>query len=147
MALSRICIDRIPFLFSRAIRRVTVFWMSEFKRNEKKYRVGIVGATGAVGLELINVLYDRQFPVQELHLYASARSAGNVLSTKFGDLQIQVFSLDAARHNDYVFLAVSGDFALQYSKSLSEGDGPVVIDNSSAFRYDADIPLVVSKRN
>uniref|UniRef100_A0AAV1URT2 aspartate-semialdehyde dehydrogenase n=1 Tax=Peronospora matthiolae TaxID=2874970 RepID=A0AAV1URT2_9STRA len=111
-------------------------------------KVGICGATGAVGIELISVLAARQFPVQELVLFASSRSAGTKVSTPFGDVTITLFSLAAAAKLDYVFLAVSGDFSLQYAKELAAvSNGPVVIDNSSAFRCDAAIPLVIPEIN
>eukprot|EP01036_Dinobryon_divergens_P039899 gene39899-52670_t len=109
--------------------------------------IGIAGATGAVGIEVISVLHKRQFPVDSIRLYASARSAGKVMTTPYGDLTIEEFTVESARSCHLVFLAVSGDFALQYGKLLTEGSGPVVIDNSSAFRYMDDIPLVVPEVN
>ena len=119
--------------------------------TDKKYSVGIVGATGAVGLELISCLYNRKFPIAEssLHLYASARSAGNIIKTLHGDIIIEEFSVEKSKLNDFVFLAVSGEFALEYARQISgegsaDGQGAIVIDNSSAFRYMNDIPLVVS---
>jgi len=108
------------------------------------YRVGIVGATGAVGLELISCLHARGFPISSLHLYASARSSGTALTTVYGEITVEIFTVDESRKNDFVFLAVSGEFALEYARRISEGaDGAIVIDNSSAFRYMDDIPLVV----
>lgn len=112
-----------------------------------KLKVGIVGATGAVGEEIVKVLGNRQFPVSELHLYASARSAGKSVPTPFGSVTIEEFELGNARGLDVIFLAVGGDFSLKYAHKLSEGDGPVVIDNSSAFRMDPDVPLVVPEIN
>jgi aspartate-semialdehyde dehydrogenase len=70
------------------------------------------------------------------------------MSTPFGDLAIEEFTLDAARACDVVFLAVSGDFALEWAEKIAEGeDGALVIDNSSAFRYTDGIPLVVPEIN
>lgn len=109
--------------------------------------VGIVGATGAVGIEVVEVLHKKKFPIGNLVLYASGRSAGKIMETPYGSIVIQEFSLEAARTCQLLFLAVSGEFALQYGKALIEGDGPVVIDNSSAFRYMEDIPLVVPEVN
>lgn len=82
------------------------------------------------------VLKDRRFPVtlETLRLFASERSAGKTLSTPYGEKKIELFSVEAARECDFVFLAVSGTFALQYAKKISEKGGPYVIDNSSAFR-------------
>merc|ERR1719231_843729 len=110
-------------------------------------KVGVVGVTGAVGKEIIDVLGNREFPVSELVLFASARSAGNKMETPFGEKVIEEFTLESARSCDVVFLAVSGDFALEWVPKLTEDDGPLVIDNSSAFRYDDDVPLVVPEIN
>jgi len=115
---------------------------------DKPLKVGVVGVTGAVGVEIIDVLGNRGFPVEELKLFASARSAGKKQSTPFGELEIEEFSLEAARACDVVFLAVSGDFALEWAEKISEGeDGALVIDNSSAFRYNDDVALVVPEIN
>lgn len=112
------------------------------------YRVGIVGATGAVGLELVSCLSNRGFPVSSLHLYASARSRGSTMSTPFGEIVVETFTVDHIRnHTDFVFLAVSGDFALENAREISRDGGPIVIDNSSAFRYMDDIPLVIPEIN
>lgn len=108
------------------------------------YDVGIVGATGAVGIEVIEVLKKTEFPLSKLRLFASSRSAGKEIETKFGTIMVEEFSVAAARSCHFIFLAVSGDFALEYGKQLCENNGPYVIDNSSAFRYMSDIPLVVS---
>ena len=106
-------------------------------------KIGIVGATGAVGLEVISVLEKRKFPVEKLALFASSRSAGKVIETPYGEIKIQEFEVESARLCDLIFLAVSGDFALEYAKQICDNNGPIVIDNSSAFRYMDDIPLVV----
>eukprot|EP00752_Nemacystus_decipiens_P005189 g4709.t1 len=110
-------------------------------------KVGIVGATGAVGEEIVGCLERRGFEVSELKLFASARSAGKVKETPMGEVTIEEFSLDAARDCDFVFLAVGGDFAKEYAEKLTEGSGPIVIDNSSAWRMDPDVPLVVPEIN
>ncbi|TYZ64337.1 hypothetical protein PybrP1_012306 [[Pythium] brassicae (nom. inval.)] len=110
--------------------------------------VGICGATGAVGIEIIAVLAARHFPVKKLVLFASARSAGKVVATPFGDIKIDLFSVAKAAKLDYVFLAVSGDFSLQFAQELAgKPNGPVVIDNSSAFRYHPEVPLVIPEIN
>jgi aspartate-semialdehyde dehydrogenase len=110
-------------------------------------RVGIVGATGAVGVELARCLANKQFPISRLHLYASERSAGKTVDTDWGPIEIEAFSVEACRANKFLFLPVSGAFALEHARSLSVDDGPYVIDNSSAFRYDADKPLCVPEIN
>jgi len=110
-------------------------------------KIGIIGATGAVGQEMIRVLKDRNFPISELHLFASERSAGKKLDTLFGEIEVELFSVEAAKKMDFVFLAVSGDFAKEFAPQIATDDGAVVIDNSSAFRYDDDIPLVIPEIN
>mmetsp|Transcript_3799 Transcript_3799/g.6286 ORF Transcript_3799/g.6286 Transcript_3799/m.6286 type:complete len:344 (+) Transcript_3799:49-1080(+) len=111
------------------------------------YEVGIVGATGAVGIEIVKCLFKKSFPLSKLHLYASARSAGKKVETEYGDIVVEEYKLEEARKCKLVFLAVSGDFALANGRELTAGDGPVVIDNSSAFRYMPEIPLVVPEIN
>ncbi|OQS02836.1 aspartate-semialdehyde dehydrogenase [Thraustotheca clavata] len=110
-------------------------------------KVGIVGATGAVGKEILSVLHDRKFAVTSVHLFASARSAGKTLDTPFGPLQVQLFTVEAARAMDYVFLAVSGSFALEHAEAIAAPGGAVVIDNSSAFRMQPNVPLVIPEIN
>jgi len=121
---------------------------SLFKMMESgPLKVGVVGATGAVGEEIVAVLGGRKFPVSELKLFGSSRSAGTVKETPLGDVTIEAFSLEEARKCDVVFLAVSGDFALEWAEKLAADDGPLVIDNSSAFRYDPEVALVVPEIN
>lgn len=121
--------------------------MSKFSTHEDAVVVGIVGCTGAVGIEVITVLEKLSFPVSKLRLFASARSAGKKISTGYGDIVVEEFSVVSARECQYLFLAVSGEFALEHAEAICEGDGPVVIDNSSAFRYMPHIPLVVPEIN
>lgn len=123
-----------------AARDATVMAATSFK-------VGIVGATGAVGEEIMGVLKKRGFPVTSLHAFASERSAGKKIDSPFGELTIEEFSLEAARSMDVVFLAVDGDFAGAWAEKITENDGPYVIDNSSKFRYDPKYPLVVPEIN
>lgn len=96
------------------------------------YSVGIVGATGAVGKEIRQCLENRdKLKVDELRIFGSPRSAGTTVSTKYGDVEVELFSVDAARQCDVVFLAVDGDFSLEHAHNICEGDdGAVVIDNS-----------------
>jgi len=127
-------------------RRSTQQW--RMLSADKPLKVGVVGVTGAVGVEIIDVLGNRGFPVEELKLMGSSRSAGKKQSTPFGELEIEEFSLEAARACDVVFLAVSGDFALEWAEKISDGeDGALVIDNSSAFRYNDEVALVVPEIN
>jgi hypothetical protein len=96
------------------------------------YSVGIVGATGAVGKEIRQCLEDRgKLPVDQLRIFGSSRSAGTKVDTKYGEVEVELFDVKAARECDVVFLAVDGDFALEHAKKICEGDdGAVVIDNS-----------------
>jgi aspartate-semialdehyde dehydrogenase len=109
-------------------------------------RVGVIGATGAVGKELVEVLGRRRFPVTKLRLFASGRSAGTRVATPFGETTIEEFTPERAREVDLALLAVSGDFAKAHAPGLVEG-GVVVVDNSSAFRLEQNVPLVVPEVN
>lgn len=109
--------------------------------------VGVVGATGAVGEEMIQVLHDRRFPLTELVLLASERSAGKRLATAYGERDVLLFSVEAAQACDMVLMAVSGDFSKEFSPKITANGKTVVIDNSSAFRYHDDVPLVVPEIN
>ncbi|MBL4706601.1 MAG: aspartate-semialdehyde dehydrogenase, partial [Flavobacteriales bacterium] len=112
----------------------------------KKYNVTIVGATGAVGQELIRVLELRKFPINQLTLLASKRSAGKIIKSDFGDLIIEEFSTDKFLAQDFVFFATSGEHSKTYAPIAAKA-GAVVIDNSSAFRLDDNVPLVVPEVN
>lgn len=96
------------------------------------YSVGIVGATGAVGKEIRQCLEKRGvLDVDTLRIFGSPRSAGSTVETKYGEIKVELFSEEACRECDVVFLAVDGDFALAHAKNICEGDdGAVVIDNS-----------------
>lgn len=107
--------------------------------------VGIVGATGAVGKEIVGCLEKRDFPTSSLRIFGSGRSAGNVIDTKFGSVTVELFDVALAQECDVVFLAVSGEFALEHARAIAEKS--VVIDNSSAFRYEDDVPLCVPEIN
>lgn len=111
----------------------------------KKYAVAIVGATGAVGQELINGLDERNFPLKELRLLASYRSKGKIIPFRGEDLVVDECTADSFGGIDIVLFAggsQSKQFALDAVKA-----GAVVIDNSSAFRMDPAVPLVVPEVN
>ncbi len=114
--------------------------------SQSPRRVAVVGATGAVGREMVDVLHRRAFPVAELGLFASERSAGRKVETPYGEKTLQLFDVETVKGYDIVLLAVSGDFAKAHAPALAEG-GALVIDNSSAFRYDPAIPLIVPEIN
>jgi len=112
-----------------------------------KLNVGIVGATGAVGEEILSVMEKRNFPCSSLKLFASERSAGKLVkSSVFGDLFLENFSFDVASKLDVILLAVGGDFSLEWAEKLAAA-GVLVIDNSSAFRYKPEIPLCIPEIN
>ena len=112
----------------------------------KQPRVAIVGATGAVGQELLRVFEERDFDVSSLKLLASARSAGRTLRFRGEDHQVEAVAADAFRGVDVAFFSAGGDTAAALAP-LAVDAGCVVIDNSSAFRMQADVPLVVPEVN
>ncbi|CAJ1446370.1 unnamed protein product [Effrenium voratum] len=93
------------------------------------------------------VLHARKFPLSELVLLASERSAGKSLKTAYGEKQVEAFSVERAQSCDFVLMAVSGGFSTEYSPQITANGKTVVIDNSSAFRYHDDVPLVVPEIN
>ena len=119
-------------IHSSATRTASRSSTSTTSTTALNYNVGIVGATGAVGKEIKQCLEDRgKLPVTKLRIFGSERSAGSTVETKYGDVKVELFSVDAARECDVVFLAVDGDFALEHAHDICEGDdGAVVIDNS-----------------
>lgn len=112
----------------------------------KSYNIAIVGATGAVGVELLHVLKRRDFPVGELKLLASARSAGKSLN--FGDEAIAVEELteNSFAGTDLAFFSAGGDLSRRFVPTAVAA-GAVVIDNSSVFRMDPTVPLVIPEIN
>ncbi|MGX5201512.1 aspartate-semialdehyde dehydrogenase [Aliikangiella sp. IMCC44632] len=111
-----------------------------------KYNVTIVGATGAVGQEIIKVLAKRDFAVKKLTLLASKRSVGKEYHTAFGVLKVEEFQPQAFADQDFVFFATSGEHAKANVPAAVKA-GAIVIDNSSAFRLDDNVPLVVPEVN
>ena len=112
----------------------------------RRFRVAVVGATGAVGETMLSILAERAFPVSELVALASERSAGTTV--KFGDDDVVVQDLatfDPAGV-DIALFSAGGDTSKAFAPKFAAA-GAVVIDNSSAFRYDDDVPLVVSEVN
>lgn len=113
---------------------------------KKAYNVGIVGATGAVGQELIRLLEMRSFPIGELRLLASARSAGKTVEMLGRTLTVHEAKLGAFEGLDLCFFAAGGSVTRAFAKDAVAA-GCVVIDKSSALRMEADIPLVVPEIN
>lgn len=112
----------------------------------KKFNVGVMGATGAVGQEMIKVLGEREFPVGELRCLASERSEGKVISTPFGDVTVQRTCETAFDGLDIVLGASENDIAEAMAPYIKKA-GAVFVDNSSAFRLEEDVPLVVPEIN
>ena len=113
---------------------------------KKLYTVAILGATGAVGQEMIKILQERDFPVGKLIPLASARSAGKTLQFKGEDVVIQEAREDAFQGVDIVLGAAENDIAKQFAPAIVAA-GAVFVDNSSAFRMDPKVPLVVPEVN
>jgi len=112
----------------------------------KTYNVAVVGATGAVGSEMIETLEQRKFPVGDLSLLASERSAGTSLSFKGRDIVVQVLNKDSFKGIDIGLFSAGGPVSLKFAP-IAAASGCVVIDNTSAFRMDPDVPLVVPEVN
>lgn len=108
--------------------------------------IAVVGATGAVGQEMLNALAERQFPVGKLSLLASSRSAGTTLPWKGADVVVKEACAEAFEGVDIVLMS-AGSEASRKLAPLAAARGAVVIDNSSAFRCDVDVPLVVPEVN
>lgn len=109
-------------------------------------RVGIVGATGQVGTVLRRILAERSFPVTELRLFASARSAGSTIEWQSTPITVEDASTADYTGLDIVIFSAGGSTAKALAEKVA-GQGAVVIDNSSAWRRDPDVPLVVSEVN
>ena len=110
------------------------------------YRVAVVGATGNVGREMLNILEEVQFPIDKIHAIASRRSIG--VEVSFGEKIIKCQDVEQFDFStvDVVLMSVSGSFSKEWSPKIGAA-GPIVIDNSSAFRMDPDVPLVVPEVN
>jgi aspartate-semialdehyde dehydrogenase len=108
--------------------------------------LAIVGATGAVGTELIQLLEQREFPVRELKLLASLKSAGKVLKFKGQEIPVEALSEHSFEGVDTAFFSAGSSTSKDFAKHAVRA-GTVVIDNSSAFRMEEDVPLVVPEIN
>ncbi|MBT3071829.1 aspartate-semialdehyde dehydrogenase [Rhodomicrobium sp. Az07] len=110
------------------------------------YNVAVVGATGNVGREMMNILDEREFPVKEVFAIASRRSVG--MEVSFGDktLKCQDLATFDFSRCDFALLSAGGDVSKEWAPKIAR-TGCVVIDNSSAWRYDMDVPLIVPEVN
>jgi len=112
----------------------------------KSFNVAVVGATGAVGNEMIEILEQRKFPVKELKLLASERSAGLSLGFKGHDVKVEVLKEDSFKGVEIGLFSPGGAVSRKFAP-IAARSGCVVIDNTSAFRMEPDIPLVVPEVN
>src|SRR5262245_29824542 len=110
------------------------------------YNVAIVGATGNVGREMLNILAEREFPVNEVFAIASRRSQG--VEVSFGDKTLKCKDLEQFDFStcDFTLMSAGGTVSKEWSPRIA-AQGSLVIDNSSAWRYDIDVPLVVPEVN
>ncbi len=110
------------------------------------YKVAVVGATGNVGREMLDILAERAFPADEVVAIASRRSQG--VDVSYGDRTLQIKALDTYDFSDIdiCLMSAGGEISKEWSPKIA-AQGAVVIDNSSAWRYDADVPLVVPEVN
>ena len=111
-----------------------------------EYRVGVVGATGAVGTTILEVLADRQLPVAELRPLASARSAGRKVEYAGEELEVQEMTQDTIQGLDLILSSAGGKISSEWAPKWIEA-GAVVVDNTSFWRMHEDVPLVVAGVN
>ena len=106
-------------------------------------KVAIVGASGAVGQEFLRILAERNFPVDDLVLFGSERSAGRKYTFKGKDYEVKLLQHnDDFKDIDVAFVSAGGGASKEFAETITK-HGCVMIDNSSAFRMDNDVPLVV----
>ena len=109
-------------------------------------KVALLGATGAVGLELLKLLEERSFPVGELRLLASERSAGKLYQWKGRNIQVEKVTKDSFKGLDLVLASAGGSISREWLPAIKEANA-LMIDNSSAFRMESGVPLVVPEVN
>jgi len=114
--------------------------------QNKNYNIAIVGATGAVGMELLALMTERNFPVNNLTLLASSRSAGKCLEFKGNKIPVKELNKSLFRDTDIAFFSAGSQRSLEYAPTAAE-QGAIVIDNSSAYRMDREVPLVIPEIN
>ncbi|NMB49467.1 MAG: aspartate-semialdehyde dehydrogenase, partial [Bacteroidales bacterium] len=110
-------------------------------------KVAIVGVSGAVGQELLRILEERHFPIDELTLFGSSRSAGTTYTFKGTPIRVKELQHnDNFRGIDIAFVSAGGGISLEFAETITK-HGTIMIDNSSAFRMFDDVPLVVPEVN
>ena len=115
-------------------------------KKKSAYTVAVVGATGAVGTEMLSVLEERKFPVDEVRPLASSRSAGGEVSFRGDDVKVKLLTRDSFQGIDIALFSAGASVSKEYAPAAVEA-GAVVIDNSSAWRMDPQVPLVVPEVN
>ncbi|MGA2952183.1 MAG: aspartate-semialdehyde dehydrogenase, partial [Caulobacteraceae bacterium] len=110
------------------------------------YRVAVVGATGAVGREMLNILEELQFPVDRMHAIASRNSLGVEVGWKNGVIKCEDLAQFDFSRVDIVLMSAGKAISKAWAEKIGEA-GPIVIDNSSAWRMDPDVPLIVPEVN
>jgi aspartate-semialdehyde dehydrogenase len=112
----------------------------------KEYNVAIAGATGAVGEVFLRILEERNFPVKNLKALASERSQGKIVKFKSQEIKVEKLDKDSFKRIDFALFSAGASRSKEFAKYASDS-GAIVIDNSSAFRMDEDIPLIVPEVN
>lgn len=115
-------------------------------QSDRKYTVAVVGATGAVGETMLAILEERNFPVGKIIALASERSAGSTVTFRNREVVVQDLATFDPAGVDFALFSAGGSTSKEFAAKFVE-KGAIVIDNSSAFRYDDDVPLVVSEVN
>lgn len=109
------------------------------------YKVAVVGATGAVGREMVKILEERNFPVDELRLFASSRSKGTKISFKGEEVEVAELRKDNIRGSELYLFSAGASVSREFAPIAAQSG--IVIDNSSAFRMEPEVPLVVPEVN
>lgn len=109
-------------------------------------KIAIIGATGVVGREMVKCLYAQKVPIEKLHLAASSRSAGKIIDTPFGKITVEEISEELFSDSDAALFAAGSEISLKWAPRAAQNNC-VVIDNSSAFRYEKDVPLIIPEIN
>jgi aspartate-semialdehyde dehydrogenase len=115
-------------------------------KDKNKYIVAVAGATGAVGNEMISILEERNFPVSQLRLFASERSKGKTLDFHNSSIPVEILTENVFKGVDIALFSAGGDRSKQFAPAAAQ-QGCVVVDNSSAWRMDPSVPLVVPEVN
>ncbi|HVY53706.1 MAG TPA: aspartate-semialdehyde dehydrogenase, partial [Gammaproteobacteria bacterium] len=115
-------------------------------KTKKKYRVAVIGATGLVGSTTLSILEERKFPIDELYLIASSRSAGEICEFGGDSYEVQDIEKFDFSRSEICFFCTGNDVAAKYVPLAAKLNN-IVIDKSSYFRYHDDVPLVVPEVN